>query len=148
MGYELDQELLDRFRQIGRKMRKGKSPGRLSSCAGDDGSQAKPPMHRELILAILSSSGGTASQKSIAAELCVSPSTLSEMLNKLIADGFVEKAPDPQDRRVSLVSLTAKGRARVSEIQREHDREVAGLFESLDDDDKKELIRIIDKMVG
>lgn len=47
----------------------------------------------------------------IAAEACLDPSTVSRQIDSLVRSGHVEKVPDPQDGRASLVQLTDAGRA-------------------------------------
>ena len=48
----------------------------------------------------------------------VAPPSITKVVAKLEAEGFVERTSDPTDRRVSLVSTTADGRALVDETRR------------------------------
>lgn len=45
-------------------------------------------------------------QSSLADELCVEPMTLVGFLDRLEAAGYVERIPDPADRRAKLIRLT------------------------------------------
>jgi MarR family transcriptional regulator for hemolysin len=50
------------------------------------------------------------SQRELAAVLGVEGPTLVRHLDRLAADGLIERRPDPHDRRVTRVVVTAKGR--------------------------------------
>lgn len=54
------------------------------------------------------------SLKDLATALAADPPYVTLMVDKLEADGYVERGPHPTDRRRKLVSLTAEGR-RVAE---------------------------------
>ena len=46
-------------------------------------------------------------------QLLLSPSHVSRRVERAVAEGLVERLPDPDDRRASLVALTAAGRAQL-----------------------------------
>jgi len=48
----------------------------------------------------------------------VAPPSITKVITKLEGDGLVERAPDPNDGRVSHVSATAAGRALIEESRR------------------------------
>jgi DNA-binding MarR family transcriptional regulator len=50
------------------------------------------------------------SQSELAALLGITPATVSKMLERMQKAGFVVRAPDPKDQRVSRVYLTEHGR--------------------------------------
>jgi MarR family transcriptional regulator for hemolysin len=58
-------------------------------------------------------------QRELARLLGVDGATLVSTIDRLAAAGLVERQPDPHDRRVKLVALTAKGRALAAEVQDE-----------------------------
>ncbi len=51
--------------------------------------------------------------------------TISGAVRQLVDEGWVEKEPDPNDARRSVVELTAKGRQRLSDARRDNGRAVA-----------------------
>ncbi len=51
-----------------------------------------------------------ANQAQLANLLDMEPITVSRHVDRMEAAGLVERTPDPQDRRVKLLSLTVKGR--------------------------------------
>ncbi|SDD04698.1 MarR family winged helix-turn-helix transcriptional regulator [Glycomyces harbinensis] len=64
---------------------------------------------QEIMLGHLADHGETR-QSRLVAEIGTDPSTVTKMLQRLERAGFVERRPDPADRRVSVVALTAQGR--------------------------------------
>lgn len=60
---------------------------------------------------------GPVRQTILADRLGVEAMTLSGVLDRLEAKGFVERQPDPADRRAKLVQLTLAGNAVVEQIQ-------------------------------
>ena len=50
-------------------------------------------------------------QKELVEMLDIRPSSLSELLKKLEAKGFVTRTPDEQDKRNMIVTLTGEGKA-------------------------------------
>lgn len=56
--------------------------------------------------------------KELRAQLRLSPSALSGLLDRMARDGLVERRPDPHDGRAATVVLTAEGRAARAEAVR------------------------------
>ena len=55
----------------------------------------------------------------------LSQPALSRMVDRLVERGFVQRCPDPADRRGTRLSLTAAGRDKQRQIGRGHARSVA-----------------------
>lgn len=53
----------------------------------------------------------------LARRLRVQPATITKMLKRMEKTGFLERRPDPDDRRVSRVYLTEAGRAIRADVQ-------------------------------
>lgn len=60
---------------------------------------------------------GPIRQTALAERLGIEAMTLSGLLDRLELKGYVERQPDPDDRRAKLVTLTAAGDAVVTGIQ-------------------------------
>ena len=148
--------LLDRFRQVARLMRMGWTPDdiptvkekMIRTSGASSGDSCVRLFKREMILGVLMLSEDGMNQREIAEEMGVSPSTLSEMINRLVEDGYVERKADPGDRRARLLSLTEAGRIQGQEILEECACVLAFLFRNLEDGDKMELVRLLDKLLG
>jgi DNA-binding MarR family transcriptional regulator len=84
----------------------------------------------------------------LAERLACVKSNVTQLVDRLEADGFVERAPDPNDRRSRLAVLTDSGRQAYAEgarIQREAELQV---FSVLSADDTARLAEIIEKLSG
>jgi DNA-binding MarR family transcriptional regulator len=82
----------------------------------------------------------------LAERLACVKSNVTQLVDRLEADGLVSRAPDPGDRRSRLAVITPAGRdayAQGSRIHREAERE---LFAALSDEESAALGGIIDKL--
>jgi MarR family transcriptional regulator for hemolysin len=76
-----------------------------------------------------------ASQRELADLMHIEPPTLVRHLDRLEADGYVERRPDPEDRRRLLVFVTPSGRRRLTELHKVAERTDADLRSVLSDDE-------------
>lgn len=56
----------------------------------------------------------------ICEEMVADNSNLTRLVDRLEARGLVRRAPDPRDRRVTLVQLTPAGKALIDELRPRH----------------------------
>ena len=63
----------------------------------------------------------------------VSPAGASQMVERLVQQGLVQRVESPEDRRVRLVHLTESGKKAVAESIAAHQRWMEDLMASLDD---------------
>lgn len=71
--------------------------------------------------------------------LLVSNGNVTQLVRKLDADGLVELAPSPSDRRSSIARLTAKGAAEFAALAAAHHEWVDALFAGVDPDLRERL---------
>jgi DNA-binding MarR family transcriptional regulator len=84
----------------------------------------------------------------LAERLACVKSNVTQLVDRLEADGLVERAPDPSDRRSRLAVLTDRGRIAYTDgarIQRDAEFEV---FSALSPDDSARFAEIIAKLNG
>jgi MarR family transcriptional regulator for hemolysin len=62
--------------------------------------------------------GRSLSQKELAQHASIEQPTMAATLNRMEVLGLIERRPDPQDRRSSLVSLTPKARELSSQVRK------------------------------
>ena len=79
----------------------------------------------------------------IAAHLRVAPRSVTDVLDALEERGLVERAPDPADRRATVVTLTASGRRLVDEIDEARRADAHAYFSQLSERDQATLRRIL-----
>ena len=71
--------------------------------------------------------------------------TVSRQVARLESLGLVERKASPEDRRVSLASVTEKGKAMTDAVDRARERLVAAMFATWDERDVEELVRLMRK---
>jgi DNA-binding MarR family transcriptional regulator len=89
---------------------------------------------------------GTMRQGELAEHLRIAPRSTTEVVDDLQERGLVERAPDPKDRRATLVGLTQKGTELVDAIRTARHAGSEGFFAGLDDQDRAELTRILTRL--
>ena len=111
----------------------------------------RPPMplpREAVLLAVLEAGEGGVRQKDVAQALGIGPSALSEQIDRLEADRYIERQANPEDKRSTLIALTEKGRARAWEVQDERSRQASALCEKLTDEEKDTLIALLEKLLS
>ena len=92
--------------------------------------------------------GGALAQKELAQLARVEQPTMAEMLSRMERDGIVERAPNPNDKRASLTSLSRRSRARLpkaKEALMQGEREaMTGLSKA----EKEQLLGLLRRVVG
>ena len=94
------------------------------------------PLADNEALANLRDAGGPLKMGEIAHRLTLSGGGVTKLVDRLEASGYVERTPDPQDRRVTTVEITDRGLAILEKsrpVIRETIREMWGRHISEDD---------------
>jgi len=101
------------------------------------------PVAQASVLSRLDREGAqTASTLAVAER--VRPQSMAETLGELESAGLIERRPDPDDRRRSLVELTALGRERVLEGRgRREDWLAAAIAAELSPDEQRTLLAAV-----
>lgn len=76
----------------------------------------------------------------------VTRATMTGLIDTLERDGMVTRNPDPGDRRMLLVELTAKGMEFLAQMLPEHFRRIGVLMSPLNEDERATLVRILGKI--
>ena len=84
---------------------------------------------------------GTSSGQELAHAMGVSLATVTGLVDRLVAGGFVERREDPRDRRVRRLSLTDAGRATVDGIITAGRTGMLALLSRLSEDD----LRVVER---
>lgn len=79
----------------------------------------------------------------LAERLRIAPRSATEVVDQLEARGLVARAPDPRDRRATLVSLTAEGRALTERVGAVRGEQSDRFFARLAPKDRGELGRLL-----
>jgi DNA-binding MarR family transcriptional regulator len=81
------------------------------------------PQHRVLLLV---ATDGPRRVGALAADLGVNQSSASRLVDRLVAQGLVERLPDPADGRASLVALSPRGEAVLGAV---HERRLTAVLD-------------------
>jgi DNA-binding MarR family transcriptional regulator len=99
---------------------------------------------KQLVLIWRLPPGSTASMRGMGDRLSCDASFMTGMVDRLEEGGLIERRPDPDDRRVTLIALTGKG----AELR---ERALAALhepppeFDALDGDELEQLATLLGK---
>ncbi len=82
----------------------------------------------------------------LSAKLRVSNGNVTGIVDRLVADGLVERAAVDGDRRAMRVRLTGPGIARFAEMAAEHEAWVDGVLHKLDAEELDTLIELLSRI--
>jgi DNA-binding MarR family transcriptional regulator len=67
----------------------------------------------------------------LAEHLAVNPSTAMRMAERLAASGMIDRSPNPENRRESILALTDTGRTVVDQVTNRRRREIAAVVQRM-----------------
>ena len=97
-------------------------------------------------LRALSETGEPLPLSQLADRLSCVKSNITQLVDRLEADGFVARQADPRDRRTRLAALTPAGRKAVADGMRVFDAAEREVFSRLSRDEAQQLHALLDKM--
>ena len=100
------------------------------------------------LLAVLESGENGIRQKDLADRIGINASSLSEQIDRLETDRYLERRENPEDKRSTLIVLTEKGKARAWEVQDERQKTAEQFCARLTDAEKDTLIGLLDKLLA
>jgi DNA-binding MarR family transcriptional regulator len=81
----------------------------------------------------------------LSSRMMVSNGNVTGLVERLLAQGLLDRRPSPNDRRAQLVSLTGDGRRAFRAMARTHENWIAEIFGELDTDEIDEMMRLLAK---
>ncbi|MDA5110306.1 MarR family transcriptional regulator [Brevibacillus thermoruber] len=97
------------------------------------------------ILSLLSKKGPR-SVTELADNMCVKPSAITAMVDRLLKHGFVQRDRDEHDRRVVTIRLTEQGAAILQQAKRKRKEVVQRYLRHLTPDELDALVRLFEKL--
>ena len=88
------------------------------------------------------------SQRALSAAVGTDQSSLVSLLDRLQSRGWIERRRSERDRRYHVLSLSATGQQRLSEIKERVRRQDAALTSALSDGERTELMRLLGQILG
>jgi DNA-binding MarR family transcriptional regulator len=89
---------------------------------------------------------GACGMSEISERFEVSPAAASQLVDKLVQSGFIQREEDPHDRRAKLLNLTDKGRTLIDQGNQERYRWVDQLAEALTDAERTQVSEALNIM--
>ncbi len=77
--------------------------------------------------------------------LGVTAAAATQFIKRLEKHGYVDRKIDPTDRRVTLISLSSKGKAAVKRTEKQYNHVMELLIHELGEEDSAHLIRLLNK---
>jgi DNA-binding MarR family transcriptional regulator len=90
--------------------------------------------------------GGSMRSVDLASAVFSDPSTVSRQVAQLVGLGYVERSPDPTDRRAFSLALTDSGRAALERRQQTRDAHLAQITMSWSGSDRRRLAELVDRL--
>jgi DNA-binding MarR family transcriptional regulator len=97
-------------------------------------------------LQALADAGGSVALSQLAEKLSCVKSNITQLVDRLEADGFVARESDAKDRRARLAVLTAAGRKACTEGTRLHHESERALLNGLTRDEARQLGALLEKV--
>jgi DNA-binding MarR family transcriptional regulator len=85
--------------------------------------------------------------KELADRLRVDPSTATRAVQRLVADGLVERFASPEDGRVVLVRITEEGRRRHEDVAARRSVAMTRILSAFDPDERTQLADLLDRFI-
>lgn len=86
---------------------------------------------------------GPMAQVELAEAMGITPPTLVKLLDRLQEDGWVERLPEPQDRRAKRVGLTTQARDMVQRIETEAQQLRQEVWEGISASERQLFLRVL-----
>ena len=100
------------------------------------------------ILRVLESSHKGQNKISVVRKIMLVPNAnMTGLAKRLEQKGFITRQPDPGDERVTLLTITEKGRKTLRQIKEEKDFAITAILKDFDSADKIDLLENIKKVI-
>ncbi|MET8686831.1 MarR family winged helix-turn-helix transcriptional regulator [Streptomyces sp. NPDC004732] len=104
-------------------------------------------MWHHVVLAAVADLGPVA-QAELGRSVSLDPKDMVGVINDLAAEGLVERAPDPRDRRKNAITITARGRRTVTRCAAAAEQANAELLAPLSPDERKRFLELLGRISG
>ncbi|HUX52447.1 MAG TPA: MarR family transcriptional regulator [Spirochaetia bacterium] len=84
----------------------------------------------------------------LADDIGIPPSTLTGVLDRLVAKGCLNRVPDPNDRRAVLLEADEHLFELLARVKKEGEVFLAGMFKSVPDDQMRQLIESLERVIS
>jgi DNA-binding MarR family transcriptional regulator len=113
------------------------------------GPPPEPPLSPPLLhilFAIARRKGEGISVKELAERSSVTPGAITQFVDALVERSLVEREGDHSDRRIVRLKLTDLAKNQLDKFRKEHLKSMSKIFDALNDDEIKQLIKLFTKL--
>lgn len=100
------------------------------------------------ILDILYDNNGKLTMKEISKGINRSKSTVTQLVDKLLKDGYVTKESNPEDKRFSYIVLTEKGLSIKKDFREISDNVIREFFKDFTEEEAEVLLLLLDRVIN
>src|ERR1700754_4034785 len=97
------------------------------------------------LMAQLDKNPGGMTLGELSSRMMVSNGNVTGLVERLLAQGLLDRRPSPNDRRAQLVSLSGEGRRAFRAMARTHENWIAEMFARLSPADIDDMMRLLGK---
>ncbi|MFI5010784.1 MAG: MarR family winged helix-turn-helix transcriptional regulator [Hyphomicrobiales bacterium] len=97
------------------------------------------------LMAQLERAHGGMTLNEVSKRMMVTNGNVTGLVERLVAEGLVDRRPAPNDRRAQVVRLTPKGRQIFQRMATAHGEWLAALFAGLDEDEIAKMMALLSK---
>jgi DNA-binding MarR family transcriptional regulator len=90
---------------------------------------------------------GPLTMNELAARMEISPSSATQLVDRLVHHGLAERGPDPDDRRVLRVAVSGPASDAVREFEKETSQRLAALLAPLSEEELEVLASLAERIV-
>lgn len=90
---------------------------------------------------------GPMTMNELADQMEISPSSATQLVDRLVEHNLVEREHDTNDRRILRVAISAAASEVVTAFEKESRRKVTALLSRLNDDDLQTLVSLVEQIV-
>lgn len=151
MHTNVNEDLFQEILKLQRRVRQTTPPPRddLPRPPSRDGRRFQghphPPFRERILRSLLEAEKGFR-QKQLCEIIGVGAPAMSETVERLEAEGYIRRIPDPDDGRATRILLTDLGRARAYETRDDHEKHMSEMFKKLNEDEKILLTTLLKKI--
>ena len=104
------------------------------------------PSNRWRIFYLIITCEGQCTQKYLTNRIGVDPGAVTRLLKKIEQEGIITRRPDPDDNRITLVTLTEQGKTEVERILELREVFLAQILENCSDEEMNVFQTVLKKM--
>ena len=100
------------------------------------------------ILRVLESSENGRNKISVVGRIMLTPgANMTGLAKRLEQNGFIQRQPDPADERVTVLSITEKGRETLKRIETEKDQAIDRILENVSTESKERYLELTKQII-